>query len=133
MSRTELRKKNGCYRIYDPVLFSQGKKELIWEGMWKEGTKNRSGMFVSRLAELAPKIQQFLELFYIFTVSIEAEKRIVQRIEAAIANHLLKQEGVIGAFQDKDIKYLPKTDTEETMTIIFENTPILGLANELIA
>lgn len=103
---------SGTYRICDPVLLMNGQKELIWEGLWKKGTRDRLDLFISRLPELSLKIQQLLSTFSIFIIPMKREKRVIQRVEAAIANHLLKQNGVIDSFQDDDIRYLPRRDGE---------------------
>jgi len=82
---------HGLYRVYDPNQFAQGKKKLVWRGMWKPGTKGPHVMldFLSRYPKLSSVIYEFLGQLRIFLAPIEVEKRIRERIEAAIANSLL--------------------------------------------
>ncbi len=125
---------SGAYRVYDPDLFLEGKKEALWEGMWGNGPERKIGIFFRKYPELAPQIQKFVSLFEIFLIPMKEEKRIVQRVEAAIANHLYKQEGVVGTFQDSGVMYYPRRDTEEPITVNIESSiPILGFPKEFTA
>jgi len=127
---------HGLYRIFDPRQFAEGKKELVWGGMWKPGTKGPRRMleFLNRYSELSPLIYEFLGMLKIFVAPLDVEKRIRERIEAAIANRLYQQPGVVGKFQDDDIKYRPRRTDEEPFSVrmgSFET--ILGLCSELTA
>lgn len=125
---------SGIYQIYDPDLFLEGKKEVLWKGMWKNTPLTNMGMYLGKYAELAPKTQRFISLFEIFLIPMSEEKRIVQRVEASIANHLYDQEGVVGSFQDSDIRYSPRWDEEDPITVIIEGSiPILGFPKEFTA
>ena len=55
---------NGLYRVFDPQDFSQGKKTLIWGGMWKPGRKGPETMyeFLKSYTELAPLIIDFIRV-----------------------------------------------------------------------
>jgi len=124
----------GYYRIYDPTSFAKGKKKLVWEGMWKPGTRDRIGEFLNRYLELSPIIYEYLGLFRIFLAPLDVEKRIRQRIENAIASQLLKQKGLISEFQDSDIKYYPRREDEEPILVkMARHENILGLCSEILA
>jgi hypothetical protein len=124
----------GLYRVYDPDKFITGKKELSWEGMWKKGTRDRMGEFLIRFKELAPIIHKFMGLIDMFLAPIDVDQCTRQRIESAIANHLYHQEGLIGTFQDNDIRYHPKRSDEEPISVLMNySKPILGFCNKLIA
>ena len=125
---------SGVYHVYDPDLFLKGEKEAVWEGMFGNVPERKIEVFLHKYPELAPQIQKFVSLFEIFLIPMKEEKRIVQRVEAAIANHLYKQEGVIGFFQDSGVSYCPKWDEEEPITVILEGSiPILGFPKEFTA
>ena len=53
----------------------------------------------------------------VFIPPLKEEKRIVERIEAAIAQQLREQPEPVGAFQDIDIHYRPKRIDEEPIII----------------
>jgi len=123
----------GYNRVYDPRLFSQGTKQLVWGGMWKPGTRNRMGEFLKRYLELSPIIYDFMGLFRIFLGPLDIEKRFRQRVEAAIAENLYRQLGLIGEFQDGDIRYQPRKAIEEPIKVVMiGNEDILGMAGELL-
>ena len=123
---------SGLYRIYDPVSFAKGVKILLWEGMWKRGTRERMSEFLERFPELGPQILQLLETMRIFIATLDAEKRIRQRIEAEIAHHLQMMPGLVGQFQDEDIRYWPKRENEDSLIIgITGSARIHGMPNEL--
>ena len=98
-----------------------GRKVLLWGGMWKQDRKGKIEEFLGRYLEFAPSIYEFLG-------PLAAEARIRQRIEAAISDSLYKQSGVIGRFQDDDIRYYRKREDEAPLTITVRGADsILGL------
>lgn len=123
----------GLYRIYDPHHFTQGKKTLLWEGMWKSSICDRMGEFLNRYSELSPLVYKLMGAFRIFLAPLDVEDRIRQRIEAALAKRLYQQPGLVGKFQDDDIRYSPRRHGEKPISVskIFPEE-ILGLGNELI-
>lgn len=124
---------NGFYRIFDPEEFVNGNKVLLWGGMWKTDRRNPKliSEFIDRHEEFAPKILVFLKSFRIFLAPIDGDKRIIERIEAEIARSLNQQEGLIGAFQDKDVRYRPTKPNEQQFRVLMTfPQPIMGLTEE---
>ena len=128
---------HGLYRIYDPTEFVKGKKKLVWEGMWKKELENptiRIVKFMERYSELSRAVYELLGLFHIFLIPLNSNRRIRQRIEAKIAEVLLKQPGVIGDFQDGDIRYIGRQPKEEPIKVsIKSDGQILGLPKDLMS
>jgi hypothetical protein len=88
---------NGFYRIYDPEAFAKGKKELVWGGMWKTDRKSPEVMieYLNNYKQLAALAYAFLKQFRVFLAPLDSDdKRLRQRIEASIAQDLLKQKGL---------------------------------------
>lgn len=108
---------SGYYRVYNPQQFSEGKKQLVWEGMWKPGTRNRMGEFLKRYLELSKIIYEFLGKLRIFLSPLEVEKNIRQRIEGTIADSLYKQQGIIGDFPNGDIRYKRRQPDESPICV----------------
>jgi hypothetical protein len=96
----------GYYRIYDPAALKKGKKELLWNGLWKSTRQGYFNEFMERYRELAPLIYDFHTMFSVFLVPLESEPRLRRRIESAIANHLYQQPEPVGTFMDSDIRYI---------------------------
>ena len=126
---------SGFYRIFDPEEFATGKKVLIWGGMWKSNRKDPKFIceFLQRYSELVPKAIKFIEQFRVFLAPIDADKRIIERIESEIARSINEQNGIAGSFQDKDIRYRPRKLNEQQIkvTTVFPNS-IIGLSEELL-
>jgi hypothetical protein len=125
---------NGFYRIFDPEEFVKGRKVLLWGGMWKTDRREPKLIsdFIDRQTELAPKILLQLKRFRIFLAPIDEDKRIIERVEAEIARSLNQQEGLIGGFQDKDVRYRPTRPNEQRFKVIMTfSNPIMGLSQEV--
>jgi hypothetical protein len=123
---------HGLYRIYDPQLFAQGEKNLIWEGMWKAGTRDRIGDFLNQYQELSPRIYELLGLFRIFVAPLKANKRVRERIEAKLSQALYENPEPIRSFPNDDIRYKPKRSAEDPISVAMSGFErILGLADML--
>ena len=126
----------GLYRVYNPSEFVDGKKALVWGGMWKPDRKGPDTVqeFLNRYSELSTVIYKFLRQFRVFIAPLDVKKRVRQRIEAAIAERLLEQPGLTGRFQDNDIRYKPRRNNEERIRVKMKAFKlILGLCRELTA
>jgi hypothetical protein len=88
---------NGLYRLYDPAEFASGKKVLVWGGMWKPGRKDPGTMneFLQGYSKFAPLISELIREFRLFLGPVVGDRRIRQRIEAAVAASLNKQSGLL--------------------------------------
>jgi len=89
---------------------------------------------LERYSELSKAAYDLLRAFHIFLIPLNSNRRIRQRIEAAIAETLFNQPGVVGEFQNKDIKYVSRRPDEESVQVAIESGgKILGLPKELTA
>lgn len=127
---------HGLYRVYDPDQFGKGMKILVWGGMWKPGKRDPRFMleFLNRYSKFSSVIYEFLGKLRIFLAPLDADRRVRKRIEAAIATPLREQPGLIGEFQNGDIRYHPRRTDEDPISVkmkAFED--ILGLSAELTA
>jgi len=108
---------SGMYKIYDPSLFLTGKKKLLWGGMFGR-TKERSlAEFLRKLPDLGNAIVEFVHLFHFHLAALECENLLRKRVEAAIADHFYAQDGVVGEFQDDDIRYDRSFPSEDSITV----------------
>jgi len=126
---------NGFYRVFDPREFVKGNKVLLWGGMWKSGRKGPDTLneFLKNYLTLSPKILEFLGQLNLFLAPVDTDRRIRERIEAAISKKLIKQSGVVGKFQDHDIRYMPRRSEEESMRLGMRfSEPIIGLEEDLL-
>lgn len=124
----------GQYTLYEPEEFAKGKKIQLWSGMWKERKSNPAVMheFLQKYPEFSTKYFDFLTLLRFFAIPVESSRRVRQRIESAIARHLYKQPGIVGAFQDKGVRYLPRRSDEIPMLLkIKSSVRIISMPIEL--
>ena len=108
---------------------------LIWGGMWKFDRKDPAMMadFLKDYPTFSLQILEFLKQFRIFLIPIQGDRRIREHIEAGIAAHFYEQSGVVGSFQNKDIRYKPRKPDEQSFLLKVKKCgPIMGLGTQVI-
>ena len=75
--------------------------------------------FATKLPELSPALIRFVQIIRFHLAPIECDDRLRKRIEAALADHLYVQDGVVGQFQDDDIRYERTRQDEEPLAATF--------------
>ncbi len=126
---------SGMYHIYDPKALAHGDKRALWNGLYGD-TRETEGLhgFVNRLPELSVPLAGFIKLMRFHVAELSQEKRLRERIEAAISRHLKNQPGIIGTFQDDGIRYRPRRTGEEPVIVKCRSAGrILGLPDRLEA
>jgi hypothetical protein len=124
----------GFYHLYDPDPFRTGTKKVVWEGHWDVDERRSVDEIVGNYPRLCETISRLTVLYRFFLASFDSEKRVRQRIEAAIALHLYSQAGIVGTFQDKGIRYFPRTEEEEPIRVKVDCPPfLLGMPNQIVA
>ncbi|MGD0917469.1 MAG: hypothetical protein ABSB22_13530 [Thermodesulfobacteriota bacterium] len=51
----------GNYRVLDPLLIRRLEVRVVWNGLWRKGTRDKMPEFASRYLDLAPVIHSYLE------------------------------------------------------------------------
>jgi hypothetical protein len=124
----------GNYRICDPDFEIQGVERILWNGLWRKGTRDKMPEFVSRLIELTPVIKKSLEQSEIYVAPLTSERRIRQRIEGAIADHVKAQAPPASSLLPKDIRYYKRRSDEEPVTVLLSGGDVLlGMPKYLLA
>jgi len=123
-----LKQLSGAYRIYDPALFRLGMKVPLWEPK-PTSTGEELGLlgFIERLPELAAPLAGFVKQMRFWTASTDFERRMRERIEAAISLHLRMQPPPVGPFQDKGGRCRRRRPNEQVIQVRISAGPILGL------
>jgi hypothetical protein len=121
----------GNYRISDPNALKRGESEIIWDGLWREGTREKLPEFLRDSTNLFEMAKANLKLENIFVAPLEVEDRMRRRIEGAIANHIRKDK-TASSLLPKDIRVLGRLTTETAIPVkISAGVKILGLPEEL--
>ena len=125
----------GNYRICDTEQLLEGRKTVLWNGMWRKGTRDLAPMFVDeKYVELAPRIRDYLRVLDILVAPFETDRRTRRRIEGAIAFSLREQDDPTGSFISEDVRYFGKKQNETPLQVsIISSTKLLGLDHQLFA
>lgn len=124
----------GFYHLNDPDEFQKGKRVPLWPGIFDIENKVSLSTLGKKHSELSDLIYQLSQQYRFFFASTKIEKRLVERIESAIAIHLYNQKGVVGDFQEKGIRYRPRWTRETPVKVSFTTTKkIIGFPTELEA
>lgn len=121
----------GNYRISDTDALARGEMKVIWDGLWREGTRERLPEFLKHSDRLFAAAKANLQLERIFVAPVEIEDRMRRRIEGAIAKQIRKDR-VASSLFPPDIRVLGRLTTEAPIPIRIK-TPvkILGLPEQL--
>lgn len=103
----------GYYRIWDASLLRQGKRELVWGGMWQKHRRNSMAEFISVYTDLAPKILDYLSVIDVFVAPLDSTQRIRRRIERALWDSLGDQPPPVSTFLQDSIRHNTRRKFEE--------------------
>lgn len=124
----------GNYRICDPDLAMQGIEHILWNGLWRKGTRDKMPEFLERIVELAPAIKESLEIAEIWVAIFHGEKRIRQRIEGALAKHIKEQPQPSSSLLPKDIRYYQRRKDEAPISVTITGASgVYGLPRNITA
>lgn len=121
----------GNYRICDPDALARGETRLLWNGMWREGTRERLPEFLRDSSRLFEAAKRNLMLEQIFVAPLDVEDRMRRRIEGAIAKSVRKDKTASSLFPP-DVRVLGRLTTEVPLPVrIRVGKKILGLPEQL--
>jgi hypothetical protein len=122
----------GFYHLNKSAEFKKGIRKPIWPGMYDVEKKISLIELASHHAILSGEIYELAKIYRFFIAPIDNDKRLIERTESALANHLYQQEGIVGTFQEKGIRYRPRLQTEKPLFASFKAPAnILGLPERL--
>ncbi|MDD3827861.1 MAG: hypothetical protein PHY79_17995 [Anaerolineae bacterium] len=108
---------SGGYHLYESEAFRQGRKDLLWPGRFGPTGERSLNRFLNCFLELAPAIASLAEIYHFYLAPLNCERRLRERIEAALANCLYEQPGLVGEFQDSGINYRPRWKNEDPILV----------------
>jgi hypothetical protein len=111
----------------------RGVQEIVWNGLWRKGTRERTAEFFRRYEELAPLVKRHLQCHSVFVAPFQADVRLRRRIEGALARYL-RTLGEASSLLPADIRYVVRRDDECPIVVsIAADCAIEGLPSELMA
>lgn len=124
----------GNYRICDPKALMNGKEKIIWNGLWRKGTRDKILEFVDRYVELSAIIKESLGIIEVFLAPMETDQRTRRRIEGAIAHSLRNQPAPAGNLLPEDIRYMKRRKDESPICVRIEcSEKVFGLPAQIKA
>ncbi|NIA13345.1 MAG: hypothetical protein GWP08_04635 [Nitrospiraceae bacterium] len=120
------------YHLYSPAEFTRGEKVMLWPGRYDAEHPKSNQECVAQYSNLASVAKELAYVYRFFLAPLSCEIRIRRRIEAAIAGALYAAPGPAGAFQDRRIRYSPRT-TEElpVLCTVTCDLPLVGLPEQI--
>ncbi|MBM3252738.1 MAG: hypothetical protein FJZ16_00605 [Candidatus Omnitrophica bacterium] len=103
---------SGEYGIYEPVELQKGKRLPLPLGDIED--------FIKRHNELYPKLLDSLKLFRVYIAPVSCEKRLLERIESAIAGYLKGHGGLAAGFQNEHVNYRVRRKDENPVVVKLE-------------
>jgi hypothetical protein len=123
----------GNYRVCDAELLLKGEKRILWNGMWRKGTRGLVPVFVEKYVELAPKIKEYLTVLDVFVAPTQIGRRIRRRTEGSIAFSLREKPAPIGSFISEDVRYFGRKEDETPILVtISSSEKLLGLDYQIL-
>jgi hypothetical protein len=117
----------GNYRICDPEKLSEGKEEIIWNGLWRKGTKNKITNFIDIYENIAPIVKRYIEIHQIFLAPIAIDKSKRRLIEGELANAFRRQKLPVTSLLPSDIRYRHTSKKLSITVTIKSSKQIFGL------
>ena len=88
--------------------------------------------YLESLPEITPKLLEFIRNVYFYVAPSEMPRRMLKRIEAAIAEHLRGQGGKVGSFFDRTTNTDRRRPEEEPVDLIIQRpSELVGLPDLL--
>jgi hypothetical protein len=122
----------GTYHVYSSQEFARGEKVQVWPGRFDRSCRKFEKETILAYHELSQHIWAMTLMMRFFLAPLTCEQRTRKRAEAAIANALYGSEGIIGAFQDRGVRYCPRVDAEVPINCLITSTAtLLGMPQSL--
>jgi hypothetical protein len=113
---------SGNYNVLDAKALRQGTRVVLWEGFWDaRDAWQRLTDHRARWTQLVMRAHELLETFQIFVAPLSAERRVLERIEAAIMTSLYDGSGKVAALPDREMRLLPRRQEEEPIIVRVES------------
>lgn len=123
----------GNYQICDPEEMRLGRHDVVWNGLWRKGTRDKFHEFLSIYESISYKIKKLILNQKLFVAPIKIERRLRQRIEGALA-FAIRENAEASSLLPKDIRYYQRAVSEDPILFsIFAKHNIEGLPREISA
>lgn len=110
--------RTGVYTIFDAKSFKNGDRVQVWRGFWfQKRTNEIEKEFKERYEEINFATSELLATFRIFLAPLTVEKRVLERLEAAIMNNLYLGIGTVSNLPDRGMHLVPRRSDEKAFRV----------------
>jgi hypothetical protein len=122
----------GFYHVNSPTELMKGERVSFWDGMYLRYNTPQVAELVKFYPTISSHIIELAKTYRFFIAPLEEERRVLERIESALAKHLYEQPGKIGGFQERGLNYRSRIASEQPGIALFNSSiKILGLPESL--
>jgi hypothetical protein len=122
----------GFYYVNSPLEFAKGIKNPLWKGMYGRRNSPTPIDLVKIYPTISRPIIEIAKIYRFFIAPLTSERRILERLESALAKYLSGQPGKVGEFQEPGVNYSLRFGSEKPKIALFTSSvKILGLPNSL--
>jgi len=123
----------GLYNIYDAGDLRQGNLTVLWGGLWGRGRQDKLPEYQRQFLDLAPHVTASLKVQHLFVAPLDIEKRLLNRIEGAIAS-TIRECAEASSLLPSGVRYRTRNNAEDPIKVLIEFLhPIQGLPAEMEA
>jgi len=125
---------SGAYTMLDINEMRKGNRKEIWHGMWAGyDSPERKAEFLERKDELQAVAEDQMDSLQIF-VAEEQDKRIQERVEAAIVSTLYEAKPPYCDLPDRGTLRMPRREDEQPLVFINQsNHHFVNLADRMVS
>ena len=125
---------SGVYTILDVDALQRGVRRELWHGFWmRPRSAERTTEYETRRLELEEAARRQLSSFRIFVASVGIAPRILERLEAAIMQHLYAQPKPLCDLPDTGMMLAPRHAAEEAIEVVLPcQHKLYGLPVEIV-
>jgi len=124
----------GYNRICDPDLLLRGEPRVLWNGLWRRGTRGRFPEYLGLVEQLLPAIRRELQMEVVFVAPLKIESRLRRRVEGALAAHIKAQPAPASSIFPTDVRYYTRNASEAAVEVSVScSSKIYGLPELLMA
>jgi len=110
--------RDGVYNVLDIEAMRAGTRREIWHGFWmKERPAERMAEFAARRPAIGEAVERQLTGFRVFVADVGTRPRVLERIEAAVMNHLYAQPPPFCDVPDRGMMLAPRWRSEGPITM----------------
>jgi hypothetical protein len=124
----------GNYRICDPDSLAMGNARVVWNGLWRKGTRDKLPEYLTNAKRLVQMAIAELRLEVVFTARLMADRRLRQRLEGALAAYIQSQPLPASSVFPRDIRYRTRRIEEPAVAVSVQSSAMVhGLPRTLNA